>query len=145
MTTINRSAMVLHSAQQMYDLVNDVASYPEYMRGCKRARVISSSETELLGELTLSNGGMRQSFTTKNTMDPGRSIQMQLVEGPFSKFEAEWEFNPLSDEACKVTLCMEFEFSGGLLDFAMQRVFETVAGNQMDSILRRADTLYGIS
>ena len=143
MTKINRSALVSHTAQQMYDLVNDVDSYPEYMHGCKAAQVISRSDTELVGKLTLSNSGMSHSFTTRNTMEPGRVIEMDLVEGPFRKFYAKWTFDELTAQASKVSLDMEFELNTVFFDFALESLFNSAAQGQMDSLVKRAKQVYG--
>jgi ribosome-associated toxin RatA of RatAB toxin-antitoxin module len=143
MTSINRSALVNYSAQQMYDLVNDIAHYPQFMQGCKSARVISQTEAELVGELTLAKAGIKYSFTTRNTLTPHSKIDMQLEEGAFSHFQACWTFTALKEDACKVSLDMEFEFSFGLVDFAMEKLFSSSANSQMDSLVSRAHIIYG--
>jgi len=143
MTRIDRSALVNFSAQQMFDLVNDIESYPHFMQGCTAARIISVSEQELVGELTLSKAGIRQTFTTRNTLEPGRRMNMELVEGAFSAFRATWHFNPLTESACKVSLEMEFEFTSGLMNFAMEKLFSSSANNLVDALVQRARLVYG--
>jgi ribosome-associated toxin RatA of RatAB toxin-antitoxin module len=140
---INRSALVEFSAQQMFDLVNDIENYPKFMQGCVSAQVVSRSESELVGKLCLKRAGMRQEFTTRNTMDNPRSITMELVEGSFSNFHARWEFLELAEAACKVTLQMEFEFRSGLLDIALQKLFSSSANNLVDALVERAKLVYG--
>src|SRR5210317_2117036 len=129
MTRIDRSALVEFSADQMYELVNDIENYPQFMQGCTAARIISVTEEELVGELTLSKAGIRQTLVTRNVLVPGREMNMELIEGAFTAFSATWRFNPLAEEACKVTLEMEFEFAGGLMDFAMEKLFSSSANN----------------
>lgn len=143
MTSINRSALVNFSAKQMYDLVNDIENYPQFMRGCEAARVITQSEDELTGELTLGKGGFRQSFTTRNKLTPGQKIEMQLVEGAFSKFKACWQFKALNGEACKISLEMEFEFDSGIMNFVMEKLFNSSANNLVDAVVKRAQLIYG--
>ena len=94
MTRIDRSALVNFSARQMYALVNDIESYPQFMQGCTAARIISEGENELVGELTLSKAGIRQTMVTRNTLVPGREMSMELVKGAFSSFSATWRFTP---------------------------------------------------
>ena len=142
MTRIDRSALVNFSAQQMFDLVNDIESYPHFMQGCTAARIISSNDEELVGELTLSKAGIKQKLTTRNVLVPGREMSMELVKGAFTAFSATWRFNPLTESACKVTLEMEFEFSGGLVDFAMERLFSSSANNLVDALVQRAHLVY---
>jgi ribosome-associated toxin RatA of RatAB toxin-antitoxin module len=142
MTRIDRSALVQFSAEQMFELVNDIESYPQFMQGCTAARIISLSEDELVGELTLSRAGIRRTFTTRNVLTPGREMNMQLVEGAFSAFSATWRFSPLTEEACKVSLEMEFEFTSGLMDFAMEKLFSSSANNLVDALVQRAHQVY---
>ena len=142
MTRIDRSALVNFSAEQMFELVNDIESYPQFMQGCTQARIISASDEELVGELTLSKAGIRQTFTTRNQLEPGRKMSMELVEGAFRSFSATWHFNPLTDNACKVSLEMEFEFAGGLMDFAMEKLFKSSANSLVDAVVQRAHRVY---
>ncbi len=143
MTRIDRSALVMHSAQQMYDLINDIESYPQFMHGCQKATVISRTEDEVVGELSLGVAGLNHSFTTRNVLVPGEEMQMNLVEGPFKSFGASWHFKALSDEACKVTLKMEFDFSGGIMGFALEKLFNHSATTLVDALVNRANEVYG--
>jgi len=143
MVAIQRSALVTYSAEQMFDLVNDIENYPAFMQGCKSASIISRTETELVGELCLAKAGISHRFTTRNTLTRPALIEMQLVEGNFSRFHANWTFAPLTDYACKVTLTMEFEFKTGLVAFAAEKLFSSSANNLVDALVARAQTVYG--
>lgn len=144
MTRIDRSALVMYSAQQMYALVDDIEHYPSFMQGCQSARVISRNDEEVVGELTLGKGGLRYSFTTRNLLKHGQEMQMSLVEGPFRKFGAVWRFQALSASACKLSLTMEFDFAGGLVGMALESLFNHSANNLVDALVNRADALYGV-
>lgn len=143
MTKINRSALVEYSAEQMFDLVNDVASYPKFMQGCSSAKVISQSDEELVGELCLGKAGISQQFTTRNQLQRASLITMSLVEGNFSSFQAQWKFEALTEHACKISFTMEFEFKSGLVDFAASKLFSSTSNNLVDSIVERAKQVYG--
>lgn len=143
MTHINRSALVNYSAEQMFALVNDIESYPQFMQGCVAAKVISRSEQEVVGQLTLARAGFRQTITTRNRLVPGREMQMELIEGAFRNFNATWHFEPLTESACKVSLNMSFAFSMGLMDFAMEKLFSSSANNLVDALVKRAHAVYG--
>ena len=108
MTSINQSALVEYSAEQMFDLVNDIEAYPQFMQGCTGAKVLSQSDTELVGELSLSMGGISKQLTTRNRLFRPERIEMRLVEGSLRNFSSQWNFKALSDRACKVSLQMEF-------------------------------------
>lgn len=143
MTLINRSALVEYSAEQMFDLVNDIENYPKFMQGCSSAKVLSQSDDELVGELSLGKAGISQRFTTRNQLQRPSLITMNLVKGNFSNFQAQWKFDALSDAACKISFSMEFEFSSGLVDFAAGKLFSSSANNLVDAIVERAKQVYG--
>ncbi|PCI54501.1 MAG: ubiquinone-binding protein [Alphaproteobacteria bacterium] len=142
MTTINRSALVEYSAEQMFDLVNDIPNYPKFMQGCRSAVIVSQSEDELVGELCLAKAGISQRFTTRNQLQRPTLINMSLVEGNFSNFQAQWKFEALTESACKISLRMEFEFKSGLVDFAAGKLFSNSANNLVDAIVDRAKQVY---
>ncbi|HIA59565.1 MAG TPA: type II toxin-antitoxin system RatA family toxin [Gammaproteobacteria bacterium] len=142
MATINRSALLEYSAQQMFDLVNDIEKYPEFMPGCRSVKIISASEDQMVGELCLYKAGISQRFTTKNRLTPPTEIDMSLVQGNFSNFHARWQFHALTESACKVSLIMEFEFTSGLVDFAAQKLFSGSANSMVDALVERARRVY---
>lgn len=143
MTQVNRSALVLHSAQQMFDIVNDVKAYPAFLPWCADTELHYEDDNQMEATLHLAKAGLKYSFTTRNQLErPGR-IEISLVEGPFSQLSGVWRFEPLSDEACKVSLDLGFEFSGKLTGLAMSKVFNQVATTMVDAFVQRAEQLYG--
>ena len=143
MRRVNKSALVPYSAEQMYTLVNDVARYPEFLPWCHGARVVAETEHEMQASIDLARGGLHKTFTTHNTLVPGRSIIMTLEHGPFRRLEGRWQFLDLDGEGCKVLLDMEFEFSGRLLDLMAGPVFHEICNSLVSAFIRRAETLYG--
>lgn len=143
MTVVNRSALVLHTAEQMFDLINDVARYPEFLPWCSSTKLIAETEEQIEATLFLSKGGLSYSFTTRNQKQRPTRMTIALVEGPFQSLEGVWTFTPLSDEACKVELNLSFEFSGKLTSLAMSKVFNSVATTLVDAFVARADKIYG--
>ncbi|MAR00525.1 MAG: ubiquinone-binding protein [Oceanospirillaceae bacterium] len=143
MTHISRSALVMHSAERMFDLVNDVKRYPEFLQGCQSTRVIAENDTMIEAELTLAKAGFEQSFTTRNSLRRPDLMTIQLVDGPFSRFTGTWTFQTLSEDACKVTLELDFEMANRLTGMAMATVFKQVAGMMVDSFVKRANEIYG--
>lgn len=142
MTTIQRSALVPYAASAMYTLVNDIEAYPQYMEGCVGATVLSRTPDTMEARLDLAKGGLKYSFTTRNRLLPGR-IELTLVEGPFEQFRGEWEFRELTATASKLTLHLDFEMSSRLLGFAARKMFDGIANQMVDALVRRAHKLYG--
>ena len=142
MTVINRTALVLHTADEMFDLVNDVRRYPEFLPWCSKTELISEGEDHIEGTLHLSKGGLTYSFTTRNELERPTRMRIKLVEGPFKSLEGEWTFTPLSDEASKVELNLSFEFAGKLTSLAMSKVFNQVAITLVEAFVNRSDQIY---
>ena len=130
------------SAMQMYDLVNDVESYPRFLPWCSDGRLVSSTEDELCGEIEVSRAGVKQRFTTCNKLVKGERIDIGLKKGPFKKLEGSWVFTPLQENACKVELSLHFEFSGALIDRAFGKVFNQIAVTMVDAFCKRAGEVY---
>lgn len=142
MTQVERSALVLHTAEEMFDLINDVERYPEFLPWCAKTEVVSRSDEELVATLFLSKGGLNYSFTTRNQLNRPTRMTLELVEGPFSSLAGVWDFKVLSDEASKVSLNLQFDFSGKIASFAMSKVFNQVATTLVDAFVTRADQVY---
>ncbi|MBU25646.1 MAG: ubiquinone-binding protein [Gammaproteobacteria bacterium] len=143
MPKITRNAIVSHTREQMFDLVNDFARYPEFLPWCGAARVVDKTDTTIVGELRIQKGGIQQSFTTKNTLMPPERIDLSLVEGPFKSLAGYWRFEAVGSGACRVYLDLEFEFSGRLIAMVIGALFSQIAGSLIDAFCDRADQLYG--
>lgn len=142
MPVIERSALVNYSAQQMFDLVNDIETYPEYMDGCVGAKVLQREADWLEARLDLSKGGIRQSFVTHNQLLPPHTMTLSLREGPFAHLEGKWQFTALSAQACKVSLTLDFEMQNRLLGMAVAKLFTGMVNKQVDALCRRAKLIY---
>lgn len=143
MTKVDRSALVLHSDREMFDLVNDVRRYPEFLPWCTGAEVLSQSDEEMVARVDVAKGGFKYSFTTRNRLEVPQTIRMELVDGPFSALSGSWIFTALSDEACKVNLVLDFDFAGKLAGLAMGKVFSQIAVAMVDAFCSQADRRYG--
>ncbi|KAA0876476.1 type II toxin-antitoxin system RatA family toxin [Nitrincola tapanii] len=143
MAEVYRSALVLHTAEQMFDLINDVRRYPEFVPWCSKTELLAETQEMIEAKLYVSKAGLSYSFTTRNRKQRPLLMDMELVEGPFSEFSAGWTITPLNEEACKVEFVMKFNFSGKLANLAMNKVFNSVATTMVDIFVERADKLYG--
>lgn len=143
MITIHRHALLPYRDQQLFELVNDVESYPEYMDGCVGARVLRREGDEVDARLDLSRGGISQSFSTRNRLFAPEAITLELLDGPFEHFQGRWEFRALSPSACKVNLLIEFRARNPLLGAAASRLFDRVTNNLVDALGRRARQIFG--
>ncbi|MBJ7556763.1 type II toxin-antitoxin system RatA family toxin [Marinomonas spartinae] len=142
MSRIERFAHVEYSCKQMFDLVNDINGYPEFLPGCMNSTLISKTPTEIVASLEVGKGPVRQSFTTKNRLHEPNEIVMGLVKGPFKKLHGVWSFTELSPTSCKIALSIDFELSG-MLKFAFGGVFSQIANTMVDAFSKRAKVVYG--
>ena len=140
--SVNRSALVNYSAQQMFDLVNDIEAYPQYMDGCVGAKILKREGDWLEARLELSKAGVSQSFVTRNQLQAPESMSMTLVDGPFKYLKGCWRFTALNETACKVSFDLEFELQSKLLGMAVGKLFESVASKQVDALCERAKQIY---
>ncbi len=140
---IRRTAIVTYSCEQMFDLVNDIESYPQFLPHCVGAIIKSRGFDYVEAELTLSKGGFEHSFCTKNTIERPVRMELKLMTGPFKQFDGVWMFTALPNGGTDVTFELTFSFSSMLLNITAGQWMEDLAGEQVDVICSRAKTIYG--
>jgi ribosome-associated toxin RatA of RatAB toxin-antitoxin module len=143
LAVVEKSALLPYSAAAMYRLVSDMERYPEFLPWCSGARLISHTGDELCGEIEVSRLGITQRFSTCNRLWENERMELRLHEGPFRRLDGAWDFKPLREDACKVSLRLEFEFSGKLIDKAFGAVFSQIANSLVDAFSKRAQEVYG--
>ncbi|MBW5803112.1 type II toxin-antitoxin system RatA family toxin [Coxiella endosymbiont of Ornithodoros amblus] len=145
MPNINKSKVVSYPQNQMYELVNDVESYSEFVPFCSESRINSCTHEEIRATLSFARGGFSKSFTTLNRLQPYRIIKIQLINGPFRKLEGFWCFGPLDGDRCRISLDLEFEFASCWLGLTLMfgSLFNQMATRLVDTFCERADVVYG--
>lgn len=126
----------------MFDLVRDVERYPEFLSWVVGAKCFEESEHHQYAALELKIAGIRREIRTRNELEPGERLKLNLAEGPFRRFSGEWRFTDLG-VGSKVELSLGFEFNNPLLVAAFSKGFINVANRMVDDFCRRADVLYG--
>lgn len=139
---IDKSALVMHSAERMFALVDDVSSYPNFLPWCAGTEVHERTDAEVLASLDVARGGVKHRLTTRNRLVSHERIDMILVDGPFRDLEGRWQFMPLDSNACKVVLQLDFEFSGALSRMTFGPVFNQAASTMVEAFCRRANEIY---
>lgn len=142
MIEIRRSALVNYSPAQMFDLVNDVEAYPKRFPWCAGAEVIERTDDVLVARLDLKFAGLRQSFTTRNTVNPPTRLHMSLVDGPFRALDGVWDFTALGDAGCKVAFALDFEYANRFGAGALKLGFQSLANRMVDDFCREAERVY---
>ena len=137
MKRIARSAIVDCSADFFYALVEDIEAYPSFLPWCAGAQVRERAPGRTVATLTLAAKGLRHSFTTENANQPGRAIEMRLLEGPFRRFAAHWRFTPLAPQAAKVEFALEYEFASRVVAALLNPIFSGLADSTVEAFVRR--------
>ena len=127
----------------MYALVEDVVAYPEFLPWCIGAKLHLKDAEIIEASLEMQRGGVRKSFTTRNSLRPGVAMGIALVGGPFRQLAGDWQFEQLGEDGSKVSLEMEFEFESRLTDTLFGRYFEDTCNSLIDSFTQRAHKIYG--
>lgn len=143
MRAIRRSAVVMYSAGEMYALVADVPSYPQFLPWCGGARLLRQEQDIAEAAITIAYKGVNKTFTTRNVLRPNESLEMRLIDGPFRHLHGCWRFVSLDERACKVELDLEFEVANRLVGVVLNPVFSAIANQMVDAFHRRATALYG--
>lgn len=142
MREVRRSALLPYTASQMYGLVTDVVRYPEFLPWCSSARIVASDGEFVTVSLGLSRGLVRSSFTTRNRHVPDRSVEMRLVEGPFSLLEGRWDFHPIESAGTRVELQVRFQTHGLIDAIVLGPAFEEICNQMVDAFGRRAHQVF---
>lgn len=143
MTSVSRSALVPFSAGQMFDLVEGVEQYPQFLPWCSGTSVGHRDPQTTNATININYRGIKQSFSTENHKQPPELMTIRLVEGPFRALDGEWRFTPLGSDACRIDFRLSYEFSSSLLEKLVGPVFGHIAGTMVDAFLKRADVIYG--
>ncbi len=146
MKTVHKSVLIWFSPEEMYALVTDVASYPQFLPWCDHAAVVAQNGQGMTAEVGIAFAGVRQIFTTRNVHTSPSRVDMQLVSGPFSKLDGQWNFHTLGDgsqRACKVELLLNYGFDSTTLARLVGPVFDKIAASLVDAFVKRAQQVYG--
>ena len=127
----------------MFELVNNIDDYSQFLNWCDSSSILNQSDDQITASVQINQGGLKQSFSTLNTLTPYKSIEMQLLDGPFDELFGEWRFETLGENASKVHLTLQFKFKSMLIDMALSPVFKSITNSQLDAFVSRAKYIYG--
>ena len=152
MKQVRKSVLLWYSPHEIYQLVTDIERYPEFRPWCEPVEILGRDEQVVTARLHLAYSGLRHAFTTKNVLVPEQSVDIGLIDGPFSLLDGLWRFVPLglastqvgaTESACKIEFEMRYAFSNAVLEAAISPVFGRIANTFVDSFVRRAEQVHG--
>jgi ribosome-associated toxin RatA of RatAB toxin-antitoxin module len=140
--SISKFAVVPFTCEQMYELVNDVESYPVFLPWCSGGVVHVHETNYMKASVSLAVGGIKQTFTTEGALQPGRRIEVQLVSGPFKRLYGYWTFEPAGEGMCRISFQMNFEYKNKIIKLALNKIFQRIGDSLVSSFIERAKVLY---
>lgn len=134
-----------YSAEQMFDLVADVAHYPEFLPWVMATRVRSDSETELVADMLVGFSAIREKFTSRVEKRRPEEIRVHYVDGPLRDLDNRWLFRPLGPRECEIDFTVEFSFRNALFEKMAGQYFDRAFRKMVAAFEARAAVLYGSS
>lgn len=141
MAAVSKMVLLEHSAPRMFELVDGVEDYPQFLPWCGATEVVRDSDVTMLATMHINYRGIKAKFTTRNEKASPQQMIIRLVDGPFDLLEGTWRFTALGETACKIDFTMRYEFANRVLEKAIGPVFGHIANTLVDSFVRRADQL----
>ena len=142
MRRVKKSVLVPFAAAAMFELVDGVELYPQFLPWCDGARTIETRDDGKTARIDINYHGVRAHFTTDNVNRAGESIVITLRDGPFRHLHGEWRFQSLAPDACKIEFELAYEFATTALEGAVGPVFSHIANTFIDAFVHRAESLY---
>ena len=140
---VRKSALVEHSAEQMFDLIEAAEDYPAFLPWCAGACILYRDETNVAAEIKVDFHGLRFALTTRNPKRRPEYMAIVLERGPFRKFEGEWRLTPLAPSACKIEFGLQYEFDSPLMGRIAGTVFDRITNTMVDAFVVRARDVHG--
>jgi ribosome-associated toxin RatA of RatAB toxin-antitoxin module len=139
MHNIHKSAIVLHPAQKMFQLVDSVENYPRFLPWCGSTQIIERDNSKTIASIEINYKGIRQTFTTENTKKQNKEMMIKLIDGPFKSLSGEWMFKNLDKDSCQIELKLEYEFSNVIFEKLISPVFNMIANTFIDEFIKEAN------
>ena len=139
MHNIHKSAIVLHPAEKMFQLVDSVENYPQFLPWCGSTQIIERDKEKTIASIEINYKGIRQTFTTKNTKKQNQEMMIKLIDGPFKSLSGQWMFKNIDKDSCQIELKLEYEFSNIILEKLISPVFNMIANTFIDEFIKEAN------
>lgn len=142
MARVEKSVLVGHTPERMFELVDRVEDYPAFLPWCGGTELKLRDASQTVATIHIAYLGIRQSFTTENAKAYPNEMRIQLRDGPFAELEGDWVFTPLGQDACKIEFRLHYVFSSRMLETVLAPVFSHITSTFVDAFVKRADEVY---
>ena len=130
-----------YTPEQMFDLVADVARYPEFLPWVTAVRIRSDMPEEMIADVIVGFGGLRETFTSKVLKDRPRSLHVDYVDGPLKHLSNDWHFRPAAG-GCEVDFAVDFAFRSRMFEMLAGQMFGAAIMKMTGAFEARAAALY---
>lgn len=140
---------VNHSAENMFALVRDIESYPQFVPLCQGLVLRGQTEKAdgssiIIADMTVAYKMFHETFSSRVTLNPkDMAIDVDYLDGPFKMLENTWRFNFIGEECCEVEFSINYEFKSRTFSMLMGTVFDKAFRRFADAFKARADEIYG--
>ena len=124
--------------ETIFNLINDIESYPNYLPWCTDTEVIKESDNIIIGKIYISKSFIKWSFSTKNTILKNSSISLEFVDGPFENLDGKWLFTSLDKNNTKVSLEINYKFKSSLIELSIEPIFTSIMNSILKSFIQQA-------
>lgn len=142
MNKVEKTVLVMHSAAEMFNLVDQIEDYPSFLPWCSHSKLLTRTDTTTSATLHINYHGVKQQFTTSNSKVFPNKMDIVLEDGPFKHLAGDWRFIELKQDACKIEFRLEYEFASNMLEKIISPVFSYIAATFVDSFVAQADKIY---
>jgi ribosome-associated toxin RatA of RatAB toxin-antitoxin module len=139
MPTVLKSVHVGRSAREMFELVDAVERYPEFLPWCSRAEVLERTPQVTRARIDIDYRGLKTHFVTVNRKDAPHGMALELVEGPFEKLAGRWTFTPIGHSGCRVGFELDYAFANAAINALVAPVFSHIMETLVDRFVARAE------
>lgn len=143
MPGISEKRRLPYSCEQMFDLVADVASYPQFLPWVIATRVRSDSETEMEADMLVGFKAIREKFTSRVVKNRPAHLEVFYIDGPLKDLDNNWTFKRLPDGGCEIDFCVDFTFRNAVFETLAGQYFDRAFRKMVEAFEKRADELYG--
>lgn len=132
-----------HSAGQMFDLVADVKSYPEFLPWVSAIRIRKDDEQEMLADMVVGFKSLRETFSSRVLKTPKSLIVVDYLDGPMKHLHNAWKFADLPEGGSTVDFTVDFSFRNKMFEALAGQFFDSALRKMTSAFIERADKLYG--
>jgi len=141
---VHRSALVAHSAEDMFDLIEGAEHYPAFLPWCAGATILARDDAIVSARIAVAWHGLDFEIVTRNPKKRPEWLSVRMERGPFRRFDGDWRLRALAPRACKIEFALRCEFDNAVLRGVAGTILERISVKFVDAFVARADAVYGI-